>query len=54
MSRSRSNKITKQEMSQPSAYGGDPRRPSPKKPYEVLRDMYRSDPADSGDDGRSR
>ena len=41
MSEIKTGQITDAEMNRPSEYGGNP-----KQPHEVLRDMYRSDPAE--------
>lgn len=40
--------ITEADMNRPSEFGGEPKGPHPKRPHEVLRDIYRSDPTDPG------
>lgn len=47
MSKPKSGRITDQEMKRPSEYGGDDKQnKDPGLKQSVMRDMYRSDPAD--------
>lgn len=45
--------ITEQEMNRPSEFGGQSKKNTdPGLKQSVMRDLYRSDPTDPGDDSR--